>query len=184
MSQIYNKSSNRAGINMNKKIAILATDGFEDVELLYPYYRLQEAGYQVELICLDLETIEGKHGYPMNPDLVIENAHAEEYSGLILPGGANNPDHLRRHKNVLQFVKKFDEQKKLIAAICHAGWVLISAKILNGRDATSYFAIKDDMLNAGVNFKDQSVVISNNLITSRSPADLPDFMKAILEFLD
>jgi protease I len=168
---------------MTNKIAILATNGFEDVELLYPYYRLKEAGYEVDLISLDLETIKGKHGYPMNPDLTIGKVDAADYTGLILPGGANNPDHLRRHKNVLNFVKKINEQGKLIAAICHAGWVLISANILEGRDATSYFAIRDDMVNAGVNFKDASVVQSDNLITSRSPADLPDFMKTILKFL-
>ncbi|MFO8017927.1 MAG: type 1 glutamine amidotransferase domain-containing protein [Promethearchaeia archaeon] len=169
---------------MKDKIAILATDGFEDVELLYPYYRLKEAGYSVDLISLAIEEIKGKHGYPMAPDLYIKKADADDYIGVILPGGANNPDHLRRHKTVLNFVKKMDDQKKLIAAICHAGWVLISAKILTGRNATSYFAIKDDMVNAGVNFKDQPVVVSENLITSRSPADLPAFMKAILGFLE
>ena len=166
-----------------KKIAILATDGYEDLELHYPRIRLKEAGYDTELISLSREIIKGKHGYPIKPDLSIEEANPNEYIGIILPGGSKNPDHLRRYSSILEFVKEIDEDKKLIGAICHAGWVLISAKILKDRRATSYFAIKDDMINAGVDFVDQSVVIDDNLITSRTPDDLPDFMKAVLEFL-
>ncbi|TXT61245.1 MAG: Deglycase PfpI [Promethearchaeota archaeon] len=168
---------------MGKKLAFLATNGFEDSEFLYPYIRVKEAGHNPEIISLSKETIKGKHGVPMQPDLTIEEADPNFYDGLILPGGANNPDHLRRHQKVLDFVSKINEQNKLIAAICHAGWVLISAKILDGRKATSFFAIKDDMINAGVKFLDQSVVIDKNLITSRHPDDLPDFMKEILKHL-
>lgn len=168
---------------MGKKIAFLATNGFEDSEFLYPYIRVKEAGHDPTIISLTKDTIKGKHGVPMNPDLDISEADPDEYDALILPGGANNPDRLRRHQNILDFVAKINEKHKLIAAICHAGWVLISAKILNDRKATSFFAIKDDMINAGVEFKDQSVVIDDNLITSRNPDDLPDFMKAILDYL-
>ncbi|TFG00546.1 MAG: type 1 glutamine amidotransferase [Promethearchaeota archaeon] len=168
---------------MSKKIAILATNGYEDLELHYPRIRLNEAGYETELISLTTETIVGKHGYPTNPELSIKDANPNEYAGLILPGGSSNPDHLRRYDDVISFVQRIYSAGKLIGAICHAGWVLISAKILDGKRATSYFAIKDDMVNAGVDFVDKSVVIDGNLITSRTPDDLPDFMRAVLEFL-
>ena len=167
----------------HKKIAILATDGFEDAELLYPKIRLIEAGYETELISLHRREIKGKHGYPLKPDLLIREADPENYDGLIIPGGTKNPDYLRREDSVLKFVSEINQQKKLVGAICHAGWVLISSKIIKGRNATSYFAIKDDMINAGALFEDSPVVIDENLITSRTPDDLPEFMKAVLKFL-
>jgi len=166
------------------KIAMLATDGYEDLELHYPRIRLIEAGYETELISLHRREIKGKHGYPIKPEKLIREANPNAYNGVIIPGGTKNPDYLRRDKDVLEFVFKINEQGKLVGAICHAGWVLISAKILRGRKATSYFAIKDDMINAGAIFEDSSVVIDNNLITSRMPSDLPDFMKAVLNFLE
>lgn len=168
---------------MSKKIAIIATTGYEDLELHYPRIRLHEAGYETELISLSMDTIVGKHGYPIEPDLTIQDANPDDYAGVILPGGSRNPDHLRRYDAVLDFVRQLNSDGKLIGAICHAGWVLISAKVLDGRRATSYFAIKDDMINAGVDFVDEEVVIDDNLITSRTPDDLPAFMKAVLEFL-
>jgi protease I len=168
---------------MSKKIAILATDGFEDAELIYPFYRLKEAGHEVELISLEKKQIKGKNGYPMMPNLDIEEALPENYDGLVLPGGTRNPDYLRRSKKVLDFVKAINEQWKLVAAICHAGWVLISAKIVKDRKATSYFAIRHDMKNAGVLYENSPVVIDKNLITSRMPSDLPEFMKAVLNYL-
>ncbi len=143
-----------------------------------------EAGYETELISLHRREIKGKHGYPIKPDKLIRDANPNDYNGVIIPGGTKNPDYLRRDKEVLEFVYKVNEQKKLVGAICHAGWVLISAKIVRGRKATSYFAIKDDMLNAGAIFEDSPVMIDNNLITSRMPSDLPDFMKAVLNFLN
>jgi len=161
----------------------LATDGYEDLELHYPRIRLMEAGYETEIISLHKREIKGKHGYPIKPDKLIREANPNDYSGVIIPGGTKNPDYLRREKEVLEFVSKINDQGKLVGAICHAGWVLISAKIVKGRKATSYFAIKDDMLNAGAIFEDSPVVIDNNLITSRMPSDLPDFMKAVLNFL-
>ena len=169
---------------MNKKIAILATDGFEDAELLYPKIRLKEAGINTELISLHRRQIIGKHGYPIKPDKLIREANADDYDGVIIPGGTKNPDYLRREKDVLEFVSIINEQNKLVGSICHAGWVLISAKIVNGRRATSYFAIKDDMVNAGAKIEDKSVVVDGNLITSRQPDDLPDFMKEVLKFLE
>lgn len=170
-------------MDMSKKIALLATNGYEDLELHYPRIRLLEAGHETELIGLSRKEITGKWGYPCTPGLSIENATPDDYDGVIIPGGTQNPDHLRRSKKILDFVYEINEAGKLVGAICHAGWVLISAKVIKGRKATSYFAIKDDMINAGAIFEDDSVVIDNNLITSRSPDDLPDFMKAILNFL-
>ena len=169
---------------MVKKIAILATDGYEDLELHYPRIRLNEAGYETELISLHRREIKGKHGYPIKPDKLIREANPNDYDGVIIPGGTKSPDYLRREKDVLNFVAKINEDGRLVAAICHAGWVLISAKVVRGRKATSYFAIKDDMVNAGVIFKDSPVVIDGNLITSRMPSDLPDFMKSVLNFLE
>ncbi|MFX0136546.1 MAG: type 1 glutamine amidotransferase domain-containing protein [Candidatus Hodarchaeota archaeon] len=162
---------------------MLATDGYEDLELHYPRIRLNEEGYETDLLSLHRREIKGKHGYPIRPDKLIREADPKDYQGVIIPGGTKNPDYLRRDKDVLNFVSNINEQGKLVGAICHAGWVLISAKIVRGRKATSYFAIKDDMINAGAIFEDSSVVIDKNLITSRTPADLPDFMKAVLEFL-
>jgi protease I len=166
-----------------KKIALLATDGYEDLELHYPRIRLIEAGFETELISLHRREIIGKHGYPIKPDKLVRDANADDYDGIIVPGGTKNPDYLRRDNDALELVAKINEQGKLVGAICHAGWVLISAKIIKDRKATSYFAIKDDMINAGAKFEDSSVVIDNNLITSRKPDDLPDFMKAVLKFL-
>ncbi|MFX1419916.1 MAG: type 1 glutamine amidotransferase domain-containing protein [Promethearchaeota archaeon] len=168
---------------MVKKIAILATDGYEDLELHYPRIRLNEAGYETELISLHRREIIGKHGYPIKPDKLIREVNPNDYDGVIIPGGTKNPDYLRREKEVLDFVAKINQEGRLVAAICHAGWVLISAKIVSGRRATSYFAIKDDMVNAGAIFEDFPVVIDKNLITSRTPDDLPAFMKAVLSFL-
>lgn len=168
---------------MVEKIAILATDGYEDLELHYPRIRLKEAGFETELISLEKREIKGKHGYPITPSRTINEANPDDYNGVIIPGGTKNPDYLRRSKKILDFVIKINDQGKLVGAICHAGWVLISAKIVKDRKATSYYAIKDDMINAGVKFEDVPVVIDGNLITSRTPDDLPDFMKAILTFL-
>ncbi|MFX1327188.1 MAG: type 1 glutamine amidotransferase domain-containing protein [Promethearchaeota archaeon] len=169
---------------MAKKIAILATDGYEDLELHYPRLRLNEAGYETELISLHRREIIGKHGYPIKPDKLIKDVNPNDYDGVIIPGGTKNPDYLRREKDILNFVANINKNGKLVGAICHAGWVLISAKIINNRKATSYFAIKDDMINAGAIFQDSPVIVDKNLITSRMPSDLPEFMKAVLEFLN
>jgi protease I len=169
---------------MTKRIAILATDGFEEAELIYPYYRLREASYESILISIGKRPITGKFGYIMKPDFRIDEVNANNYDGVIIPGGTKNPDYLRRNQKILDFVNSINEKNKLVGAICHAGWVLISSKVINNRKATSYYAIKDDMVNAGANFEDSPVVIDGNLITSRMPDDLPYFMKAVLNFLN
>ena len=165
------------------KIAIIATDGFEEAELIYPYYRLKEAGHESVVISLGKRPIVGKFGYVIKPTFRIDEVSVNDYDGVIVPGGTKNPDYLRRNKEVLEFVHTIDQQNKLVGAICHAGWVLISSKVIRKRKATSYYAIKDDMINAGANFKDSSVVVDGNLITSRMPDDLPDFMKEVLKFI-
>ncbi|MFX0007088.1 MAG: type 1 glutamine amidotransferase domain-containing protein [Promethearchaeota archaeon] len=169
---------------MAKKIAFLATDGYEELELHYPRIRLIEAGYETELLSLHRREIKGKYGYPIKPDKLIREANPNDYDGVIIPGGTKNPDYLRRDKDILNFVADINKDGRLVGAICHAGWVLISAKIVKDRKATSYFAIKDDMINAGAVFEDSPVVIDKNMITSRTPNDLPDFMKAVLNYLE
>lgn len=165
-----------------KKVILLVEELFEDLEFHYPRIRLAEEGVQVTVAGHEKKVYHGKKGLPAEPDITFDQIKAEEYDGIIIPGGFA-PDKLRRYKEVLELVKQYDNERKLIAFICHAGWVPISAKILKGREATSVEAIRDDMENAEVVWKDASVVIDKNLISSRTPADLGDFCKAIINFL-
>jgi protease I len=165
-----------------RRVAILVENFYEDLELWYPYYRLKEAGAEVTLLGTGKGTYESKHGYPAEEDLVVDDAPPTEYDAVIIPGGYA-PDHMRRHPPMIEFVRKAHEHGAVIAFICHGGWVPISAGILKGRTATSFFAIKDDMVNAGVSWVDEEVVRDGNLITSRSPRDLPAFGRAIVEAL-
>ena len=164
------------------KIAILIADLFNDSELIYPYYRVQEAGYQAVLVGPEVGEYRSKIGLPMKSDLAATDVRPEDFAGLVIPGGYA-PDYLRRSSAILSLVKAFDRDLKPIAAICHAGWVIISAGILDGRNVTGTMAIKDDLVNAGGIYHDEAVVIDRNLITSRKPEDLPSFMKAFLETL-
>lgn len=166
----------------SQKIAILAEQLYEDQELWYPYYRLKEAGYDVKIIGPEKKMYYSKHQYPVTAELSIDEAIADDFMGVVIPGGYA-PDHIRRYPKMLSFVRKIFEKDGLVAAICHAGWVLISAGILNDKDATSFFAIKDDMINAGANYLDQEVVVDHHLVTSRTPKDLPAYLSAILKVL-
>jgi protease I len=163
-----------------KRVAILVENFYEDLELWYPYYRLQEAGADVMLLGTGKGTYTSKHGYPAEEDLLVDDVEPREYSAVIIPGGYS-PDHMRRHPPMIEFVRKAHDHGAVIAFICHGGWVPISAGILKGRKATSFFAIKDDMVNAGAEWSDAEVVRDGNLVSSRSPKDLPAFMKAVLE---
>ncbi len=167
-----------------KKIAILAADDYEDLELLYPLLRLKEEGAEVVVVGVTggPDTCMSKHGYPAEVDLSADKANADEFDGVISPGGWA-PDRLRRDSNVLAFVKKLSEGNKVVAAICHGGWVLASADIIKGRKTTSFSAIKDDMANAGATWVDEEVVKDGKIITSRIPSDLPAFLKEILASL-
>ena len=167
-----------------KQIAILAADEYEDPELWYPYYRMKEAGADVKVIgtSSSANVVESKHGYPVNIDLKADEANPDEFDAVIVPGGYA-PDKLRRCKATLKFVKVVFAQNKVVASICHGGWVPISAEIVKGKKATSVSAIKDDMKNAGANWVDEEVVMDGNFITSRFPDDLPAFCKEIIKAL-
>lgn len=164
-----------------KKIAILVEKLFEEMELLYPYYRLKEEGFQVDIIGTEKGKVyEGKNGYPVKSELASSEVKAEDYEGVIIPGGYS-PDHMRRSKDTVNLVKELNEQGKIIAAICHGPWMMASCCNLEGKKVTAFYSIKDDLVNAGANFVDEEVVVDGNLITSRTPDDLIAFVKAIIE---
>lgn len=165
------------------KVIVLVENEYEDLELWYPKIRLEEAGHQVTVAGTESgEMYHGKHGYPCKSDIDFEEMKSQDFDALVIPGGYS-PDHLRRKKEVLQLTAQMDKQKKPVAFICHAGWVPISAKILNGRKATSVSAIRDDMENAGAIWSDEACVVDGNLVSSRTPADLPQFMIQLLKLL-
>lgn len=168
---------------MQKKIAMLVENLYEDIEFWYPYYRMKEEGAEVKVIGTgSAEAYRGKRGLEVKPDLVVDKVNSEEFDAVIIPGGYC-PDYLRRYPSVLNFVKEMFNKGKVVAAICHAGWVLISAGIIRGRKVTCFKSIKDDVINAGALYLDQRVVRDGNLITSRFPDDLPFFCKEIISAL-
>jgi len=165
------------------KIAVLVEDAYQELEVWYPYLRLKEAGHEVYAIGTGRSKVyRSKHGYEIREDLSIAEAAKRDFDAVIIPGGYA-PDILRRYDEVNAFVRTLFEKGKVVASICHGGWVLISAGILKGRTATSFFAIKDDMVNAGARFVDKEVAVDGNLITSRKPEDLPAFMREVLKQL-
>jgi protease I len=167
-----------------KRIAILAEDNYQELELWYPFLRMQEAGAEVKVIGTgSAEIYTSKHGYPVTVDAVADEIEAADFDAVIVPGGYA-PDLMRRHESVLKLVREAHEQGKVVAAICHAGWVLISAGILKDRKVTCVSAIKDDVINAGATYLDQEVVRDGNIITSRVPTDLPAFSRTILAALE
>ncbi len=162
---------------VNKKILALVSDDFEDLELWYPVYRLREAGAIVDLVAEEAnKEYIGKYGVPAVSDFDFKGIKKEEYDGILVPGGWS-PDKLRRFPEVIEFITYFNEQKKPIGQICHAGWVLISAGILNGVNVTSTPGIKDDMTNAGAIWHDVPAITDGHIISSRRPPDLPEYMK-------
>ena len=167
-----------------RRVLLLAADEFEDMELLYPLYRLREEDVAVTVAGLDDQPVTGKKGHgPVPVDCAAGQVAADDFDALVIPGGYA-PDKLRRSEAVLALVRAFDDAGKPIAFICHAGWVPISAKIVKDRRATSVAAIRDDMVNAGVNWVDQPAVVDGNLISARTPADLGPWMKALLAALE
>ena len=170
------------------KIAILATDGFEQVELTEPLDKLRAAGATVHVISPDGGEITGwdqDHWDKKIPvDKKLSEVRTTDYDGLVLPGGQINPDKLRADPKVVSFVREFFNSKKPLAAICHAPWLLIEADVVRGRDVTSYKSIKTDLVNAGGNWRDEAVVCSEALITSRNPGDLPAFIDKIIEEIE
>ncbi|MBM7584044.1 protease I [Bacillus pakistanensis] len=166
-----------------KKIIQLASTDFEDLELWYPVLRLREEGAIVHIVAEKKgEKYIGKYGVPVESDLTFEEVNPDNYDALLVPGGWS-PDKLRRYESILSMVRSFNEGNKPIGQICHAGWVLISAKILNGKTVTSTPGIKDDMENAGAIWVNEPVVVDGNLVSSRRPPDLPDYMREFIRVM-
>ncbi|NOT07031.1 MAG: type 1 glutamine amidotransferase [Gemmatimonadales bacterium] len=165
-----------------KRVLFFAAPLYEDLELWYPKIRLEEEGATTVVAGLGEKSYQGKRGYPITPDATVDQVEAANFDGLVIPGGYA-PDILRRSTRVLDLTRAIHDAGKPIAFICHAGWVPISAGIVRGRRGTSVGAIKDDLVNAGMIWEDSPVVVDHNLITSRTPADLPHFSKAIIRAL-
>jgi len=166
-----------------KRVLIFAAPMYEELELWYPKLRLEEAGAATVVAGVGERTCLGKRGaYPVTVDAHVDEVQARDFDGLVIPGGYA-PDILRRHARVLSLTREIFEAGKPVAFICHAGWVPISAGILKGRRGTSVGAIRDDLVNAGLRWEDAPVVVDGNLISSRTPADLGHFMRALLAAL-
>jgi protease I len=170
-----------------KRIAILATDGFEQSELMEPRQRLKDAGYTVEVVSPTEGQIRGwKHkewGDTVPVDVPLSKASADNYDALVLPGGVINPDRLRMQPEAVDFVRAFDQAGKTVAAICHGPWMLVESGVAKGRDVTSWPSLHTDLQNAGARWKDAEVVTDGHLITSRKPEDIPAFTRAVIDAL-
>jgi protease I len=172
----------------NSRILIVATDGFEEWELFGPRQILQERGAEVVLASLTLDpiqaTVHDDPGKTIRPDITIDDARAEDFDALILPGGVRNPDTLRLHGNVIDVIKAFDRQGKPIGAICHGPWLLVAADLLRGRTATSWPSIRTDLRNAGARIVDEAAVTDGNIVTSRNPDDVEAFTNALIDLVE
>ena len=168
-----------------KRVAILAADMFEQVELVEPRQALEQAGAEVDLISLEEGEIQGFDHYDkadrFRVDRTVEEASADDYDALLLPGGVGNPDNLRQSEDAVRFVGDFFDQGKPIAAICHAPWTLVEAGIVRGRRLTSFPSLQTDIRNAGGEWVDEEVVVDRGLVTSRRPDDIPAFKEKMLE---
>ena len=165
-----------------KRIALFVEDMFNDREFWYPYYRMKEEGAEVRIIGPRRATFTAKEGITADADLAIGDVKPEDFDAVIIPGGFA-PDLMRRTRAMIDFVAEMHRKGKIVAAICHAGWILASAGIARGKTVTSFFAIKDDLVNAGADWVDREVVRDGNIITSRKPDDLPAFSRAIIDAL-
>ena len=172
---------------LGKKVAFLATDGFEQVELTRPWQAVEEAGGEPVLVSLSDGQIQGMNhdekGKMFSVDVMVENASASDFDGLVLPGGVSNPDSLRTDKHAVSFIKDFFEQKKPVAAICHGPWTLVEAGVVKGRTLTSFRSLKTDIENAGGTWVDEKCHVDNGLTTSRTPDDLDAFCRKVIEEL-
>lgn len=162
------------------RVAILAEDQYENLELWYPYMRLREAGSEVIIMGHEKKAYGSKEGFPAKATMLASEASDSDFDAVVIPGGYA-PDKLRQHPEILDFVKRVHDEGKIVAFICHAGWVPISAGIVRGRRVTSVKAIKDDLVNAGAEWVDEEVVVDGNMVSSRTPDDLPAFGLAIVE---
>jgi protease I len=167
-----------------KKVAVMVDEMYQVLEVWYPYYRLREAGLDVNLVAAQAKKeYHSKEGYPCVSEVAASKAKAKEYDCMIVPGGFA-PDFMRRNANVIKFANDMVNAGKVIAAICHGGWLLCSTKIYKDKKATCFMAIKDDIKNAGAEYVDEECVVDGNLITSRKPDDLPAFCSAVLKALN
>jgi len=164
------------------KVAILVENDYQDQEVWVPLYRLREEGYDTVVVGTGAAHYTSKYGYPIKADLAASQARSEDFAGVVIPGGWA-PDRLRQDPAVLKLVRDLVERRRVVAAICHAGWVLASADVVRGRRLTCYQAIRDDMVHAGAEYEDREVVRDGNLITSRKPDDLPAFCREIVKAL-
>jgi len=168
-----------------KRVAILVDNGFEQIELTQPKQALEQAGAQTSIVSPQRDQVKGWNhtdwGETIAVDTHLDQANAEDYDALLLPGGVMNPDHLRRNEKVQQFVRAFFDAGKPVAAICHAPWTLIDAGVVLGRTLTSYPSIQMDLKNAGANWVDREVVVDHGLVTSRKPDDIPAFNRKMIE---
>ena len=169
-------------MSSTKTVAVLVEDVYQEMEIWYPAYRLREAGYKTLFVGTGKPEYKSKLGYPVKAEADVKEVQSKDFDGVIVPGGFA-PDFLRRSPEMLKLVADLDQAGKAIGSICHAAWVLCSAGILKGRNATCFFAIKDDVINAGAKYLDQEVVVDRNLVTSRKPDDLPAFMREYLKVL-
>jgi protease I len=172
----------------DSRVLILATDGFEEWELFGPLQMLRERGAEVLLASPKSEpiqaTVHDDPGKTIRPDLLVDDARAEDFDALILPGGVRNPDQLRMNAGAINLIEAFDRQNKPIAAICHGPWLLVEADLLRGRTATSWPSIRTDLRNAGATVVDQPAVTDGNLVTSRNPDDVEAFVEAVISLIE
>jgi len=170
------------------RILIVATDGFEEWELFGPREILHKRGAEAVLASPRLDpiqaTVHDDPGKTIRPDLTVDEANADDFDALVLPGGVRNPDSLRTHPNVIQLIKDFAAQGKPVAAICHGPWLLVEADLLRGRTATSWPSIRTDLRNAGANVVDEAVAVDENIITSRKPDDVEPFTNAVIDLVE
>ena len=168
-----------------KKVAILVTDGFEQVEMTKPRQALQDAGAETKIVSIKSGKIQGMHhadkGDKFDVDLTLDDANSDDFDALLIPGGLMNPDTLRANDDALEFARRFFEEGKPVAAICHGPWVLADAGLLRGRTVTSWPNIKHDIKNAGGKWVNEEVVVDNGLVTSRKPDDIPAFNEKMIE---
>jgi protease I len=170
---------------MQKRAVIITAQGFQDEEFVYPYYRLIEAGFSVDVATKDKVTVFGKFGVPARPTVSTDELKTENYELVLLPGGFEAPDRVRLLPEVLEFIRQMDQQKKLIAAICHGPWILISAGITKDRKMTAYWSIEADIRNSGADYQHKvPVVVDGNLITSPHYNNNGDFMKAVVAYFE
>jgi len=172
----------------NSRVLMVATDGFEEWELFGPREILQRRGAEVVLASLKRDpiqaTIHDDPGKTIRPELTVDEANADDFDALILPGGVRNPDQLRMHPRVIDLIRRFNEQDKPIAAICHGPWLLVEADLLRGKTATSWPSIRTDLKNAGAKVVDEAAVTDGNIVTSRKPDDVEAFTNALIDLIE